>query len=163
MTQIPTTTIERSERWQLKRLLSLAQTSGHHADFLPAELANRRELARVLTALCGNTAESGEALLSTTCARQTPLAALQAIKDLAKSLVSKATSEVERAAATLLYHAAVAAALVHHEQNISSRTAGARYALYEDLAAFMAGDALAQVFQEAADKLAADSPSGNPA
>ncbi|MGH6631151.1 MAG: hypothetical protein ACREB3_15605 [Burkholderiales bacterium] len=99
-------------------------------------------------------------MLSTTCARQTPLPVLQGIKELAKSLAAKATTEPERAAATFLYHTAVAAALGRHGQNISSRPGNSRYALFEDLAAFMAGDPLGQVFQEAAEKLASEPPSG---
>ena len=153
MTKLTTTTIEHSALWQLKALLALARGSDRQANFLPAGLSNRAELGRHLSALCGESAESGEALVSTTCNRETPLPALIAIKDLAKTLVPKAGSETERAAATLLYHAAVAAALGRHGRNISSRSGSARVELFEDLAAYMAGDPLGQVFQEAADAL----------
>lgn len=159
MTIITTTTIERSEPWQLKALLALAQGSGRHGDFLPAGISNRAELARHLSTLCKDSTESGEVLLSAVCERETPLGALQGLKELAKLLTKKAATEHERAAATLLYHAAVAAALARHGQNISSRSATARYALYDDLAAFMAGDPLGEVFQEAAEMLATP-PSG---
>ncbi|MBL8407260.1 MAG: hypothetical protein JNJ81_05570 [Candidatus Accumulibacter sp.] len=103
MTDIPTTTIERCEPSQLKRLLSLAQGSGRQAEFLPAGLSGREELARHLTTLCDDSAQAGDALLSVTCAHHTALAVLQEIKELAKSLATKARSEPERAAAKLLY------------------------------------------------------------
>lgn len=160
MMKIATTTIEHSAPWQLKALLALAQKSGRHGQFLPPGMEARAELARHLTKLCGGSAPSGEALLSTLCALQTPLAALQGIKELAKSLSANAESESESAAATLVYHAAVAAALARHGRNISSRDAARRYELYEDLAALMAGSPLGQVFREAAEVLAAQAASG---
>ena len=162
MGKISTITIEHSATGQLKALLALAHVPRGHG-FLPPGLANRTDLAAHLTALCQGSEQSGEALLSTLCTRQTPLAALQGIKELAKTLAEKAGSEIERGAATLLYHAAVAAALGHHGQNISSRPGATRFELYDDLSALMAGDPLGQVFQEAADRLEAELPSGNAA
>lgn len=159
MGKISTITIEHSATGQLKALLALAHVPRGHG-FLPPGLANRAQLAGHLSALCQGSEQSGEALLSTLCSRQTPLAALQGIKELAKTLAEKAGSEIERAAATLLYHAAVAAALAHHGRNISSRPGGARFELYDDLAALMAGDPLGQVFHEAANRLEEDLPSG---
>lgn len=163
MGKISTVTIEHSATRQLKALLALAHVPRGHGDFLPPGLANRTDLAAHLTALCQGSEQSGEALLSTLCTRQTPLTALQGIKELAKTLAEKAGSEIERGAATLLYHAAVAAALGHHGHNISSRPGGARFELYDDLAALMTGDPLGQVFQEAADRLESELPSGKAA
>ena len=161
MAKITTTTIEHSASWQLKALLALAQVRGRHGDFLPAGLGSRAELARHLSTLCQDAAQSGEVLLSTICEPQTPLAVLQGIKELAKSLAGKASTEQERAAASFLYHAAVATALGRHGKNISSRSGSARSELYEDLAALMTGDPLGQVFAEAAERLTAEPPSGN--
>jgi hypothetical protein len=86
---------------------------------------------------------------------------LQGIKELAKSLTARAHTESERAAAALVYHAAVAAALARHARNISSRGGAGRYELYEDLAALMAGSPLGQVFREAAEVLATQTASGD--
>ena len=158
MTNLSTTTIERSALWQLKALLAMATSSGRHSNFFPAGIRHSGELARHLNALCKESAQAGDALLSAICTRQTPLPALLGIKDLAKSLAANASAETERAAATLLYHAAVAAALGGHAQNISTRSASARFELYEDLAACLAGDPLGKVFQEAADILMSESP-----
>ena len=163
MGKINTTTIEHSATRQLKALLALAHAPRAQSALLPSELADSAGLARHLTALSQGSEQSGEALLSTLCNRQTPLAALQGIKELAKTLAEKAGSEVERGAATLLYHAAVAAAFGHHGHNISSRSGGARLELYDDLAALMAGDPLGRVFQEAADRLEVQHASGKTA
>jgi len=160
MDKIDTTTIEHSATRQLKALLALAHVPRGPGDLLPPGLANRADLARHLTALCQGAEPSGEALLSTLCTRQTPLAALQGIKELAKTLAERASSEVERGAATLLYHGAIAAALAHHRQNISSRPGAVRFELYVDLAALLAGDPMGRVFHEAADRLETEPPSG---
>jgi hypothetical protein len=156
MTKITTTTIERSSDWQLKALLALARDGAQKGSFLPGELVRSADLARHLSVLCGDSIQSSEALVSALSNRQTPLPVLQGIKDLAKTLDAKATTEIEHAASTLLYHAAIAAALGRHRQNISSRPGVARYALYEDLGLLLVGSQLGDVFLDAAEALATD-------
>jgi len=156
MTKITTTTIEQSSDWQLKALLVLAGAGVQKNSFLPVELLRSADLARHLSVLCGDSVQSSDALLSALCNRQTPLSVLQGIKDLAKALGAKATTEVEQAAATLLYHAAIAAALGRQRQSISSRPGVARFALYEDLGLLLRGNPLGDVFRAAAEVLATE-------
>ena len=110
------------------------------------------ELCRLLSELCGETRDSGELLLATICDEQTPVEALRSIKDIAKELRIKARSETHRNAATLLYHAAIAAAYAWHGVNLSSRLIEVRCDLYEDLGVAFAGDPLGELFRRAIDR-----------
>jgi hypothetical protein len=85
----------------------------------------------------------------------TPLAGLRTLKEMAKHRATQASEEAHRAAATLLYHATIAAALGRHGVNISSRPAASRWPLYEDLSAIFAAHPLGEVFRQAADRIAA--------
>ena len=142
---------------QLKALLALArgpQPPGQSPQpwaMRPAEFAKR------LAELCKVEAVSGELLLATLSAPGTSPAVLGRIKELAKRLLNKAPPDAHRAAATLLYHAAVAAALATHGVNISSRTSAARWPLYEDLSSIFADHPLGRIFRQAADRIAAAS------
>jgi hypothetical protein len=78
---------------------------------------------------------------------------LRDIKELAKELSSGAKTEAQRSAAGLIYHAAVAAALVHHGVNISGRPPESRLGLYEDLATAFVADSLGPVFRLAIDRI----------
>jgi hypothetical protein len=89
---------------------------------------------------------------ATICDEQTPVEALRSIKDIAKELRIKARSETHRNAATLLYHAAIAAAYAWHGVNLSSRPIGVRCDLYEDLGVAFAGDPLGELFRRAIDR-----------
>lgn len=111
---------------QLKALLALAR--GPLSDGQsPAPWAMRpAECAERLAELCKVEAISGELLLATVSAPETSLAVLGRIKELAKRLLKEAPPDARRAAATLLYHAAVAAALATHGVNISSRAGASR-------------------------------------
>jgi hypothetical protein len=109
-------------------------------------------MCRLLSELGGETRESGELLLTTICDEQTPVEALRSIKDIAKELRIKARSEPHRNAATLLYHAAIAAAFAWHEVNLSSRPIEVRCDLYEDLEVAFAGDVLGDAFRRAVDR-----------
>lgn len=163
MSEIDTGPVDHFSPRQLKALLALARGRSRGRDYLPSACASRADLVRHLSALCPHEPQSGETVLAAVCARDTPLGALEGIKELAKSLVAAAASNEQRAAATLLYHGAVAAALGHHGRNISSRSVHARYELYEDLATLLDGDSLGQVFQDAAEQLSANPPSGDAA
>jgi hypothetical protein len=120
---------------------------------LPSAVRNRGELNRLLTELCAGKEGSGEVLLCTVAAQETTLQALQGTKEMAKALMADLASAAHRAAATLLYHAAVAAALARFGVNISSVSQESRVALYEDLAGVLGADPLGGVFRAAADRL----------
>jgi hypothetical protein len=120
---------------------------------LPAVVKDRAELNRLLTELCAGTKESGEVLLGTVASRETPIEILQGTKEMAKALMAEASSDAHRAAATLLYHAAIAAAFARFGANISSVASESRVALYEDLSSAFGADPLGDLFREAADRL----------
>ena len=120
---------------------------------LSATVANSADLLRLLTELCSEIEQSGEVLLSTICALETPLLRLQEIKELAKTLLVDAQTEAYRAATILLYHLAVAAAFGRYGVNISSRSLDARLALYEDLATALGSDQLGNVFRRFIDRV----------
>ena len=149
-------TITPAERWQtsqLRELLTLATDKPEGQGSLPASVKNREEFVRMLTELCEESEESGEILLSTVCSRETPVEALTGIKELAKTLLANASTDAHRAAATFLYHLAIAAALGRYGMNVSTVTPDSRLALYEDLASALAGDPLGEVFREAVDRV----------
>jgi len=109
-------------------------------------------LGTLLTECCGAMGESGELLLATVCDEKTPLEALRGIKDIAKELRAKVPSDAHRHAATLLYHAAIAAAYAQHGVNVSARPIENRCDLYEDLGNAFAGAVLGEVFRRAVDR-----------
>jgi hypothetical protein len=77
------------------------------------KVASLDEIYRLLSELCGEAEESGELLITTVCEEKTPVEVLRGIKDIAKRLHAKARSDPHRNVATLLYHAAIAAAEAH--------------------------------------------------
>lgn len=155
MAQPATTTIDRCTPSQLQALLTLAAGPPGDGTSLPARLANRDELQRRLTETCAGTAESGAALLATTCDVQTSLETLREIKERAKTLLVDAATDAQRAAATCLYHLACGAAWARHGVNISTRAPGTHLALYEDLATALGDTPPGHVFREAIDRLVA--------
>jgi hypothetical protein len=146
------TSIEHCTPEQLKALLALGRDDSGPRNSLPTQVTSRSELSRLLTELCEGTDGSGEALLATVSAKDTPLIALVGTKELAKTLVSKAPTELHRGAATVLYHLAVAAALALWGENISAVSPKSRVPLYEDLAIIYGRNELGRIFREAADK-----------
>lgn len=68
-------------------------------------------------------------------------------------MLDGATNDGESAAARLLYHLAVAAAVGHHNVDISTRPKGERRLIYERLALGFAGHTAAGVFRRAADRV----------
>ena len=152
MSKLSSTIIDECSLSQLKTLLALAMREpGVHSD-LTAQAANRAELSRLLAELCRGEPDAGELLFTSVCEPETPVEALRGIKELAKGLVAEAKTDAQRNAATFLYHAATAAAFSRHGVEISSRSLSARSALYEDLAAVLAGDPLGQVFRQAFER-----------
>lgn len=144
--------VDRCSPSQLKELLSLvAGPLGERASLL-AEAANSTGLAENLHALCGGHAGAGDSLLETVCSQRAPVEALREVKELAKKLLTHATTAGQRNAATMLYHGAVAAAFGRHGVNISARSIEARLDLYEDLATALTAHSLGEVFRGAVDK-----------
>ncbi len=81
---------------------------------------------------------------------------LTRVKEQAKALMKEAADEGDRDAARLLYHAAVAAAFVHHGAAISGRPMRKQQRLYERFAEQWAGHALGRLFREAAARVAGE-------
>ena len=76
------------------------------------------------------------------------------LKEQAKAFLKEAADGCHREAATLLYHAAVAAAFVHHAAMISGRPMRKQQRLYEQFAATWEGRPLGRLFGEAARRVA---------
>jgi hypothetical protein len=150
-------TIDDCTREQLRALLTLAASGTDPQLSFLAGLRPHEELVRVLGELCQGTSETGETLLTALSACQTPLDALRGIKELAKTILPGSRTPLQRAAATLLYHASIAAAFARHGVAISAVSPSSRVALYEDLASALAGEALSEIFREAADRVIAGS------
>jgi len=93
-------------------------------------------------------------LLEVAAQPTTAVAELTRIKERAKVLIGEAADSRHRDRATLLYHAAVAAAFVHHGAEISGRPMHKQQAVYERFADKLAGQGLGQIFREAALRVA---------
>jgi hypothetical protein len=150
-TKTATSSLDQCSTAQLKTLLDLATRPPADGDALIREAADPNDLERILTELCAGRAESGALLLETVADRATPVDVLRGIKDLAKQLADGASSEPHRNAATLLYHAAVAAAAARHGAALSSQPLAERLDLYGELAAILGDSPLGTVFREAVE------------
>jgi hypothetical protein len=93
-------------------------------------------------------------LLDVAAQQTTLVPELMSIKERAKVLIGEAADTRHRDAATLLYHAAVAAAFVHHGAEISGRPMHKQQAVYERFAETLAGQPLGELFREAASRVA---------
>jgi hypothetical protein len=93
---------------------------------------------------------SNAGLLGKASNESTDVAELIRIKDLAKALITESGDSRQREAARLLYHVAVAAALVHHDQSISGRPLQKQQTLFDKLAVAWAGHSIGRLFGEAA-------------
>ena len=110
-----------------------------------ATRANRR-LAR-MARTCGEPLRDA---LGTALNAATSVDELCRIKELAKTLIRQAPDRRCRQDATLLYHLAVAAAVVHHGAAISARPPRKQLPLYDLFAATWEGHPIGALFQEAA-------------
>ncbi len=155
MDEFGRTAIGNCSSTQLKTLLDLARAPGGIEGSVLSQAMNLPALPGLLDGLTGDMARSGSSLLGAVCAPESSAASLCGIKDAAKALLLKAQRNDERAAATFLYHAAIAAAFGRHGVNISSFPIDARWTLYEDLATVMKGSAFGLIFREAADRIEA--------
>ena len=91
--------------------------------------------------------------LARATARTTAVPELIEIKNRAKGLLKIADARPDRDAATLLYHAAVAAAFVHHAAAISRRPMRRQLTIYKRFAAAWRGQPIGNLFHEAAIRL----------
>ena len=112
-------------------------------------------IERQLAELLGATAGPRSELLNEAMQATTPVHTLRSIKEVAKALIRKSVTRDHRDAARLLYHAAVAAAAVHHAAPISGRPMHEQQDVYERLAAAWAGHPLGRLFADAAARAAA--------
>jgi hypothetical protein len=97
-------------------------------------------------------------LLDVAAQQTTLVPELMSIKERAKVLIGEAADTRHRDAATLLYHAAVAAAFVHHGAEISGRPMHKQQTMYERFAAKFAEQPLGRLFREAAARVARTPP-----
>jgi hypothetical protein len=95
-------------------------------------------------------------LLDAAADRATPVAELTAIKDTAKADLERADDRRQREDATLVYHAAVAAAFVHHGALISGRPMRKQLDIYRRYGDAHADSPLGAVFRAAVARLDAD-------
>ena len=93
-------------------------------------------------------------LLDKAAKETTTLQELAGIKEQAKAFLKGAPDRRHRDAATLLYHATVAAAFVRHGAEISGRPMRKQQQLYEQFAETWVGHPIGQVFREAALRVA---------
>jgi hypothetical protein len=134
---------------QLRDLLALASTDAQVTRNWLVEVGDSEQLESLLMEMCAGTGDSGGRLVQAVCSPDTSPAELVAIKSTAKRLAVAAHAPAQKAAATLLYHLAVASSQAHHGQNISSKDPAQRLPLYKDLAAELPDDELAAVFERA--------------
>jgi hypothetical protein len=134
---------------QLRDLLALASTGAQVTRNWLVEVGDPEQLESLLKEMCAGTGDSGAKLVQAVCSPDTSLEELVALKSTAKRLAVAAQAPAQKAAATLLYHLAVASALAHHGQNISSKDPAERLSLYQDLASELPDDEMAAVFERA--------------
>jgi hypothetical protein len=95
-------------------------------------------------------------LLAAAADPATPVAELTAIKDTAKADLERDGDRSQRDEATLVYHAAVAAAFVHHSALISGRPMRKQRDIYRQYADAYADRPLGVVFREAVARIDGD-------
>jgi hypothetical protein len=117
------------------------------------EVGDAEEMEYLLTEMSSGAGQSGGELLRAVCSPDTTVEVLGAIKNIAKNLAVGADHPVQNAAATLLYHLSVAAALGCHGCNISAKDPVERLPLYKALAAGLSDEELAAVFEQAIARL----------
>ena len=93
-------------------------------------------------------------LLDEAVKETTTVQELAGLKEQAKGFLKEPADGRHRAAATLLYHVAVAAAFVRHGAQISGRPMRKQQPLYQQFADTWAGHPIGQLFREAARRAA---------
>jgi hypothetical protein len=149
MTDTEISILDRCTGRQLKELLALASNDANAARNWLLEIGDLDALEYLLTGMCAGAGESAGALLQAVCSADTPVDVLVGVKSSAKRLATTAEEPGQKAAATLLYHLSIAAALGRYGRNISSKDALERLPLYKQLAAELTDDKLAAIFKKA--------------
>jgi len=127
--------------------VALAASPSPEADSTPNDrMANAQH---ILSELGEKAHESCEGIFARLAAPGLPLSDLRKVKELSKRLLAVAESQAHRDAATLLYHLAVATALVHRGEHISGEPLEARKHIYSRLAELFSGDAIGEIFRRA--------------
>jgi hypothetical protein len=93
-------------------------------------------------------------LLDEAVKETTTVQELAGLKEQAKGFLKEPADRRHRAAATLLYHVAVAAAFVRHGAQISGRPMRKQQPLYQQFADTWADHPIGQLFREAARRAA---------
>jgi hypothetical protein len=135
---------------RLKPLLQLALELRESQDGLPVESA--ADASQRLAEVGRRVGVPSGDLFERVMAPGTSVPELVRIKEAAKALLAKCDGRDDREAASLLYHAAVAAAVVRYRIQISSCPPGDRRDLYARLASRFAGFQLGDLFRLAADR-----------
>jgi len=161
MSDMEISMLDRCTGRQLKELIALASTDEKMTRNWLLEVGDLEQLESLLTEMCTGAGQSGGALLRAACSPDTPVDALLTIKSTAKRLAVAAEGPRQEAAATLLYHLTIAAALGHHALNISSKAAAERLGLYKDLATELPDDELAAIFEKAVGSFLPESDLGS--
>ena len=148
--------LEQCNGRQLMQLLALASTAGTSVLDRLFAIGDAQQLEEALAGILVD-APPGPNWLLAICSPDTPLDDLIACKTAAKHLTVAADTPDRQAAATLLYHLAVASALAHHARNISTHDPASRLSLYRELAAGIYDDVLADIFKRAAARISSAS------
>jgi len=120
---------------RLARLLSLGLESKKDLD----DIEEERTVADVLQDMLSAKLPADEVLgadqsvSSLVLDSTTDLAVVRTLKEYGKELVSCADSEAQKAAATTIYYAAIASALVFHRNKVTQHAYGKLQKAYEDL------------------------------
>jgi hypothetical protein len=134
----------------MRALLGMAAEPWLVGGSLAGLAVHSAELMTRLLTLSSQDPEPGDLLLRMASCADTSVEALSAIKDRAKVYLERSRTPEDRAASTLLYHTAIAAAYGFHGATISSRGIRPYLALYDDLAAALGDESLKTPFARAA-------------
>jgi hypothetical protein len=139
---------------QLAMLLALAERGSIAARSLRPLSRSRDELQEMLARCSVGSHGTATAVIAMLTDPSTPLESHSEVKRDAKRQLREASAGKEQEEVlTLVYHAAIAAALLMHDTVISSRPPDERLALYEDFADVFAGTPVGLLFQKTAEKL----------
>jgi hypothetical protein len=137
---------------QLLALLQLASKQENTATVTRTGAAGTPQLRTKLSELCTRTGYDGAELLERAAHPESSVEQLREVVSSAQTLSAEAADEQQWQAASFLYHLAIAAALVRHHVDLSTRTLNSRVCLYEDFASSLLEDPLGEIFRDAADR-----------
>jgi hypothetical protein len=138
---------------QLKRLFSLGLSADHSPSVLAVARAFQQpdpDLDSLAVQLGGGSLPQ---LAARVCETGASLSFLEFVKERSKEQRLLAKAPTLRDAATVVYHAAIAAAFASHGVTISARAISSRFGLYQDLAVVFADHPFGHIFQAAVDRM----------